>query len=218
MTRDVHKPGMTLIELLVAITVASLVFAVAVSVYLTVTASLRRQQENHPGRADAALDQLCHDLTACAQVPSSNMPAFVLECPILQTNIPGLASLAFSIGSISGPDEDFSKLEIKRVRYSVVRGEDQSDSVLMRETMTLWGTDALAPAISNVVLEGVTAFDVGALSDSEWTNIWKSSGRTMLPRAVRIRLDWMAGTATETACVEVFIPAGNQVPGGGAGL
>ena len=216
MTRDIHKPGMTLIELLVSIAIASLVFAASVSLYLTVTDSLGRQKDNPRGRAYPALDQLRHDLTACAQVPSSNVPAFVLECQVLQTNTPGLASLAFSIGSIPGPDDDFSKVEIKRVRYSVVSGDEQSNPVLVREIMTLWGTDALAPAMSNALLDGVVAFNVGALADTEWTNTWKSSGRAVLPRAVRIRLDWKAGNTTETAQVDVFIPAGNQVPGSGA--
>ena len=213
MARDVHNPGMTLIELLVAVTVASLVFTAAVSVYMVVTASLRRQHENPRAQAYAALDQLRHDLAACAQVPFSNMPAFVLECPILDANTTGLASLAFSVGGIPEPDDDFSKLEIRRVRYSVVEGEGTASLALMRETMTLWGTDALAPATSNAVMVGVAAFDVSAFSGAEWTNVWKSSGKALLPSAARIRLDWKVGSTTETASVEVFIPAGNQISG-----
>ena len=77
--------------------------------------------------------------------------------------------------------------------------------------MTLWGADALAPAQSNAVLKDVTAFEVSVLADSNWTNQWKSSPRTLLPAAARIRLDWRTAVTTETATVEIFIPSGNQV-------
>jgi len=213
---------MTLIELLVAIGVASLVFMASVSVYLVITASLRRQQDSTHGAAGLALDGLRRDLAACALSFSSNMPAFVMECQHPDTNTPGVASLAFSTGRIPGPEDDFSKLEIMRVSYSVVQpdaGGLDEGGTLMRQTMTQWGSDALAPAVSNPVMKGVTAFDVAVLPDSTWTNVWQSSARQLFPHAVRIRMDWRGATTTETASVDVFIPAGNPVPavaGGGA--
>lgn len=216
MTNDPHVQGVTLVELLVSIAVAALVFVAAVSVFLTVTESLRRQQGGRMVRAHEVLDDLRHDLASCAQVPISNVPAFLLEYPVHETNEAGFASLAFTVGSIPGPADDFSKLEIKRIRYSVISGDQASDPVLMRESLTLWGPDALSPAISNVVMEGVSAFEMGVDSDSGWTNTWKSSGKMLLPRAVRIRLNWKAESTNETASAEVFIPAGNQIPGGGA--
>jgi type II secretion system protein J len=204
MSRNTHTRGITLIELLVAISVASLVFAAALSVYLVVTASLRRQQERRHDEVAAALDQVRHDLAACAQAPYSNMPPFVLECPAFGAEGPGSCSLALSTGSIASPEEDFSKLEIRRVRYSVTAA-----GVLMREVQTLWGTDALAPPKSNAVMAGVGAWAVSVLADSDWTNQWSSSSRTLFPRAARLRLDWRTAVTTETAVVEVFIPAGN---------
>jgi type II secretion system protein J len=204
MRHDTHTRGVTLVELLVSISVASLVFAAAVSVYLVVNASLRRQQERHHEEVAAALDLVRHDLAACAQAPFSNMPPFVLECVAPDTNTAGPCSLAFSIGSIASPEEDFSKLEIRRVRYSVTAA-----GVLMREVQTLWGTDALAPPKSNAVMEGVGAWEVAVLADSDWTNQWTSTPRSLFPRAARLRLDWRTSVTTETASVEVFIPAGN---------
>ena len=204
MTRDMHRRGITLIELLVALSVASLVFAASVSVYLVINASLRRQQERRHDTVASVLDQIRHDLACCAQAPYTNMPPFVLESPARESNVPGLCSLAFSIGSIPTPEDDFSKLEIQRVRYGV-----SPDGVLARETMTLWGTDALAPTKTNAVMEGVTAWEVSALGESDWTNQWTSSARNLFPRAVRLRLDWRSAATTETSTVEVFIPAGN---------
>jgi len=213
MTRNAHTSGMTLIELMVSVGVSTLVFLAAVSVYLVVSASLRRQQDKTHNAAASALDQLRHDLASCAQSVSSNMPAFEVACPAHETNAPGLASLAFSTGRIPTPEDDFSRLEIERVRYVVVPappgGGDEGS--LIRETMSLWGPNAFAPAVSNSVMQGVTAFDVSVLPDSTWTNAWKSSARTLFPRAVRIRMDWRRANTSETATVEVFIPAGNPI-------
>jgi len=51
-------------------------------------------------------------------------------------------------------------------------------------------------------------------SDTGWTNNWVWSGRTLVPRAARLHLEWRSESATETTRLEVFIPAGNLVPGG----
>lgn len=220
MTRERHKRGMTLIELLVGISIATVVLIASVSVYLVVTSSLRRQQKNTRETAYAVLEQVRHDLAACAQAPSTNIPPFLLECAATGTNVPVLAALSFSTGTVPEPQDDFSKLEIRRIRYSVVPtspGQDREEGgVLTRETTTLWGTDALAPAVSNPVMSGVTAFDVQVYAGSAWTNEWKSSGGTLMPCAARIRLDWRTATTSETASVEVFIPAGNPVAGAGS--
>ncbi|MEI8120691.1 MAG: type II secretion system protein GspJ [bacterium] len=213
MTRNAPPSGMTLIELIVALGVATLVFMSSVSVYLVVTASLRRQQDKTHSAAASALDQLRHDLASCAQSISSNRPAFEVECPAHETNVPGLASLAFSTGRIPSPEDDFSRLEIERVHYGVVPAPpgEGDGGTLIRETMTLWGPNAFAPAVSNPVMQGVTAFDVSVLPDSLWTNTWKSTTRTLFPRAVRIRMDWRTAVTSETATVDVFIPAGNPI-------
>jgi type II secretion system protein J len=209
MTRGTHTRGMTLIELLVAISVSTMVFAASVSLYMVITASILRQQERRHEAGAAALDQIRHDLAGCAQAPFSNMPPFKVESPAHDTNAPGLCSLEFFVGSIPLPEDDFSKLEIHRIRYSVTDA-----SVLMRESVSLWGTDALGPATSNGVLEGVTAWEVSVLTESGWTNQWTSSARRLFPQAARLRLDWRTASTTETATVEVFIPAGNGVGGG----
>lgn len=197
--------GMTLIELLVAITVAILVFTASVSVYLAVTSSLRRQQDRRQGTAVAALDQIRHDLACCAQATFSNTPPFSVGTHAAEAGAPGFSSLAFFMGGTPGPEDDFSRFEVKRVQYSVSSG-----GALIRESQTLWGTDALAPATSNVVLEGVMAWEVSVLADSDWTNRWVSSARCLIPRAARLRLDWRTAATTETARVDVFIPAGSS--------
>ena len=205
---------MTLIEILVAMSVSLLVLLASVSVYRTLTGSLHRQQSSRQEPAYAALEQLRQDLSQCAQIPSTNQPAFVLVSHITETNAPHVSSLAFSAGSLSSPEADFSSLDITRIRYNLISTESDREGLLVRETMSLWGSNALAPAVSNTVLDHVTAFEVSVLSDTGWTNNWSSSGRTLVPRAARLHLEWRAESTAESAQLEVFIPAGNLVPGG----
>lgn len=207
--------GVTLVELLVAIGVGSLVFMASVSVYLVVTSSLGRQRSSAHDTAYATLDQLRHDLAACAQAPSSNTPVFSVECQLQETNMPGVSSLVFSQGRLPSPDDDFSRLEVIRVRYGVISPASlqEAGGRLIKETMTLWGADAFAPAVTSVMMEGVSAFEVQALAEAGWTNAWSSSARSLYPRAVRIRLDWRTSVTTETATVDVFVPAGNSITG-----
>lgn len=208
-----RRAGMTLIEILVAISISSLVLFACVSVYRTIMGSLQRQQSNRQAPAYAALDQLRHDLSQCAQIPSTNLPAFVLQSWDGASNAPSLSSLAFSAASLPSAETDFSSMEVARIRYSLVPVESGLENRLIRETMSLWGSNAMAPAVSNVILDHVTTFEVLVLSGG-WTNNWSSSTRTLVPQAARVRLDWHTETASETARMEIFIPAGNLISGG----
>jgi prepilin-type N-terminal cleavage/methylation domain-containing protein len=83
-----RQAGMTLVEILVALSVSSLILVAAVAVYRTMTTSIRRQQAQRLEPAHAVLDQLRQDLSQCAQVPSSNSPAFSLESVVIESNAP----------------------------------------------------------------------------------------------------------------------------------
>ncbi|MEI6564157.1 MAG: type II secretion system protein GspJ [bacterium] len=206
---------MTLLEILVAVSVSILILLASVSVYLAITGSIQRQQTSRHEPLYAALEQVRHDLVQCAQIFSTNLPAFVLTSPEIGTNSSGIASLAFSMGNLASPEVDFSSMEVIRVRYQVTPSEAGHDDggTLSRATMIPGDANAFEHAISNAILDHVTAFDVAVLSGTDWTNQWSSSSRNLLPRAVRLRLECRLDTTTGTASMEVFIPAGNSVPG-----
>ncbi|MEI6166228.1 MAG: type II secretion system protein GspJ [bacterium] len=208
-----RQAGMTLVEILVALSVSSLILVAAVSVYRTMTGSLHRQQSRRLEPAYAVLEQLRQDLSQCAQVPSSNIPAFILKSVFIESNAPQQSVLAFSRGHLPSPESDFSGMEVMRLRYSLISSGAGPAGALVRESQSLWGSNALAPAVSNTLLEHVTAFEVSVLSESGWTNNWESSSRTLLPRAARLRMDWETGAQLDSTRLEVFIPAGNVVPG-----
>lgn len=216
MSRDLSKQGgqtgLTLIEILVAISVSTVIVGVALSAYLTLSASLRRQADTRLDDALIALDNLRHDLASCSQVSFSNTPVFEVRTTGDSEETPPLSTLAFHSGNLPPKATDFSRMEVQRIRYTLQPDNDDSGSqTLLREALTLWGAEALAPPLSNAVLKGVSRFEVRVLEGSGWTNQWSSRLNRPFPRAARVRLDWKSAHTTETASIVIFIPAGNTL-------
>ena len=223
MSRHLHRPGgapgMTLIEILVAISISALIMGVALSVYVTVLGSLRRQNDARWDSAASTLDALRHDLVSCVPASFSNAPAFqVDQTSVDQTSVDqtldddrALSTLSFCTGDLKEGEEDFARLEIRRNRYSVQPGSPATNQALVRETVTLWGAEALGTPSSNELMNAVSRFEVNVLDGDTWTNQWQSKPNHLLPRAARVRLEWATGHTTETASIVVYIPAGNSV-------
>lgn len=203
---------MTLVELLVAVGISTLILVAALSIFTVISRSLHRPVEQRRDAAYDALEMIRQDLAACAQSVVSNVPAFAVRTTSPGEDQPVRSDLAFIKGRLPPSALDCSRLETEWIRYSVQAGGNEGGQ-LIRESMTLWGPDALAPFITNVLLQGIGDFEVSAQAEAGWTNQWKSSSRTLLPKVARIRLAWTAGSTTEVAGVECFIPAGNVIPG-----
>jgi type II secretory pathway component PulJ len=200
---------MTLIEILIAISVSTLIAGVALSVYLTLSASLRRQTDTRLDDAAAALDSLRHDLVSCTQAAFSNTPVFEVRTT---GESPPLSTLALCGANMSPGNGDFSRMEVTRIRYTLHADNEQGTlQTLQREMTTLWGAEALAPPVSNTVLKGVSRFELSVMDASGWTNQWMSRPNRALPLAAKVRLDWGTARTTETASIVVFIPAGNTL-------
>ncbi len=203
---------MTLIEILVAISISTIIVGVALSAYLTLSASLRRQADTRLDDALTALDNLRHDLVSCSQVTFSNTPAFEVRTTGNTDETPALSTLAFCSGNLPTKANDFSRMDVQRIRYTLQPDTDPGGAqTLMREALTLWGSEALAAPLSNAVLKNVSRFEMQVLEGSGWTNQWTSRLNRPFPRAARVRLDWKSARTTETASIVIFIPAGNTL-------
>jgi type II secretion system protein J len=216
MSRDLSKQGgltgMTLIEILVAISVSTIIMGIALSAYLTLSASLRRQADTRLDDALVALDNMRHDLASCSQASFSNTPIFEVRTTGGNDETSPLSALSFCSVSLPPKANDLSRMEVHRIRYTLQPSRDTGGTqTLTRESLTLWGAEALASPVSNAVLKGVSRFEVQVMEGSGWTNQWTSRLNRQVPRATRVRLDWEAARTTETASIVIFIPAGNNL-------
>ena len=199
---------MTLIELILAIAIASLVITLVFSVYHTVSVTMQGQEERRRG-ADAAADavqQIARDL-ACTFAPKSDRGVQVhpREGRLGST----VSQLSFCTAVMPEGETDLRWFELHRVAYRV--GIDAKDAVvLFRENQPLAGPGAFAPPVTNVLAGDVESFRVSVYDGSEWKDEW-SSGDAACPRAARIELTARYGSGTKTFQTEVLIPAGNSV-------
>lgn len=202
------RDGMTLIELLLAIAIASLVITLVFSVYRTVSTTMQGQDDRRRG-ADAASDavqRIAHDL-ACTFAPKSDAACeFTLE---KGASTPAASQLSFCTAVMPEGETDLRWFELHRVAYRV--GADSENAMaLFRENQPLAGPGAFAPPVTNTLAGNVESFRISVYDGSEWKDEWSSAEGTC-PRAARIELIAKYGSGTKTFQTEVLIPVGNSV-------
>lgn len=202
--------GLTLIEILVGISISTLIAAVAFSIYFTFTRSFRALGATAGTEALAAMEVLQADLLSCAQASFSNTPAFEVRPVEPGNGLPACSALEFCSSEPIPGQEESGQISLFYRRYAVAF--PGTPSVLARETACLWGPHAMDPPTSNTLMKGIVRFEVNVLVEDRWTNFWRSTTATLCPRAARIDLDWEADGSTGRTSRILFIPAGNGIP------
>ncbi len=204
--------GMTLIEILVALSVSTLVLTVALSIYFTFSGSFRRMDDPRHRAIITALDTIRHDLAASVQASFTNDPTFALESVPVGLEDRFQSTLTFHTAYSPPGDQSLPQMTIARLGYHIQNNPlGPAGATLFRDSVTIWGPDAMAQPVSNALIHDILGFEVNVLDAHGWTNRWKSSAAHLVPRAARLRLDWQGARTTETASLIVFIPAGNTI-------
>ena len=204
-----RRSGMTLIELILAIAIASLVITIVFSLHYTVLVTMQRQEERRRG-ADTAADavqQIARDL-ACTFAPNSDEACkFILE---KDGNGTFASQLSFCSAVMPEGETDLRWFELHRVAYRV--GVDTKNaSVLFRENRPLTGPGAFASPSTNVLEGNVESFHISVHDGLEWKDEWASTGDAPCPRAARIEMTARYGSGIKTFQTEILIPAGNSI-------
>jgi type II secretory pathway component PulJ len=198
---------MTLIELILAIAIASLVITLVFSVYRTVSVTMQGQDERRRG-ADAVADavqRIARDI-ACTFAPKSDAACkFILG---KGASTPAASQLSFCTAVMPDGETELRWVQLHRVTYRVGTGSKDTAG-LLRESQPLAGPGAFAPPVTNALANDVESFRVSVYDGSEWKDEW--SGDAACPRAARIELTARHGSGTKTFQTEVLIPAGNSV-------
>jgi type II secretion system protein J len=208
--------GFTLVELLVAMAISTFVAAAALSVFLTITASQRRQTESRREDALQALDVLRRDVACALPTAFTSAPPFALETaagnPLADPD-GGRADLILTTGRLDDDATDLTRLHVWRVRYRrVSTGPHDATTVLTREAVRLDAPGSEAGTETGILFRGVVSFDVSVLQGATWTNHWMPSSRQPLPKAVRMELGWTEAGTTVTAGAWTVLPAAQAFP------
>lgn len=212
MPRPLHRfpnaSAFTLIELLVAIAASALIAAAALSLFFTLTGSLRRQSASRREAAWQALDRIRRDI-ACA------LPTSVTSSPPLSVTAGDDSSddLTLTTATLDG-DASLSRLQVWNVRYRLA-GAAAGDETrgLIREAALLAGPSSPSAGATGELFRGASRFSVQVLAGPVWTNRWTPSLRQPLPPAVRVSLEWPRATTTETVEVSTALPVAQPIRG-----
>jgi prepilin-type N-terminal cleavage/methylation domain-containing protein len=206
--RRLSRSGMTLIELILAIALASLVVTLVFSVYRTVSTTLQGQDDRRRG-ADAVADavqKIARDITCTFAPESDEACKFTLE---KGDSAPAASQLSFCTAVLPEGETDLRWFELHRVAYHI--GKDSKGGVVLyRENRPLAGPGAFSPPVTNVLATSVESFHISVYNGSEWNDEW-GTAEAGCPRAARIELTATYGTGTKTFQTEVLIPVGNSV-------
>lgn len=201
--RPVCRSGTTLIELILAIAIASLVITLVFSLYHTVSATLGGQEERRRG-ADAATDavrQIARDLACAFALKFDETCKFTLQKDGHGTSV---SQLSFCSAVMPEGETDLRWLELRRIAYRL----DVKTSMLLRENQPLAGPGAFVSSRTNALEKEVESFHVSVHNGLEWKDEWADAS---CPRAARIEVTTRRGSGVKTFQTEVLIPAGNSI-------
>lgn len=223
--------GFTLVELMLALSIAAVLLGLVFSLYFTVSRTVDGQRDRRAGATAMmyALDRLARDLTSALPVPGHREGGFLLETedsargPISRVVFCTTRALPSYTGEAQDlldeerdprDQRDTRWFEIVEVAYWLEYAPRERGR-LMRTERPLVGPEALEPARTNVLAVGVDQFHVRVRPENEWVDAWEIKAddeEAVWPRAARIDLvpdDRARGARPQT--VDVLIPTGRVI-------
>jgi|GEM_PF-996669 len=205
--------GFTLIEVLVALSIATLVALVIFSVYHATSSSLASLESGRRRATDAvsAMDMLGRDLVCAIDLPFAGSVSFMLD-PGVSGEAPASA-LAFHTVEVSSPDNESVRFKVLLVNYSLKGDEDEENAPvnvrwLVRETQQIMEDGTIGPSEIRKLAMGVNLFTVSVSDGTRWLEKWPVDGGASVPQGARIGLSYAAGRSTRHLESTVVIPAG----------
>lgn len=219
--------GFTLIELILAVSIALILLGLVFSLYHTLSRTVDDQRARLTGGTAMmhALEQLTRDLMSSMPVPGYDEGGFLLETE--QAARGPSSHVAFCTARFRPANEsprdpaddppdprearDLRWFDIVEVTYSLEYAPRERGR-LIRTERPLTGPAALEPARTNVLATGVDQFHVRVRHEDEWVDAWEvdpDDEEAEWPRAARITVDpddRARGAHAQT--VDVLIPAG----------
>ena len=196
---------MTLIEILLALSIAILVVAVVLSLYRTVSATASGQNRRKTGAEITASlhNLLTRDLTTVIAPAEDELCRFSLE-----SDEAGFSKIAFARARADEAETDKRWFTVEQVAYQVIDTSAYTVA-LVRVTRPILGPGALQAAETNVVATGVQEFQLRAFDGADWYESWPQRESAAAPQAVGLSILFQAGDEQKRIATEIMIPVGN---------
>lgn len=203
--------GFTLVEILVALAVGTLVVLVVFSVYHATSSSIMAVESGRRSSRDAAtaIDLVGRDLACAIDLPFAGSVSFMLD-PGMPGAMPS-PSLFFHTVEVSTPDEASVVFKAFRVSYAVKPSDEDapgSPCVLARESQRIMEDGTLCAAEVREIVHDVAGLAISVSDGRKWLDKWPVEGGGSMPSGARIGLSYRTGNSVRTLESSVIIPAG----------
>ena len=199
----------TLVELLVALSLAVVITALILATFTIVTTAHRGQTERAICRNTAGrlLQQLARDLERTFVFPKDESTDFRLARGAAASN--AVFELVFTRLAPHPGEKDLRWAEAAQMTYRLLE-TDPSNLTLYCLSRLLAGPAAIQPSTTNQIFRELEYLDVQLYDGTDWKNEWKGGSKSTnaVPRAARITLTTHHGAARYTVNEDVIIPAG----------
>ncbi len=225
---DTVSTGFTLVELMLAISIAVVLVGLIFSLYFAVSRTVEDQHERRTGGTAMilALEQITRDLVNAIPVPGYEENGFLLETeeaargPASHLTFCSARTRPAPTGETGDPAEtetgdhparDLRWFEVWEISYRLEYAPRERGR-LIRTERPIVGPEALEPPRTNVLATGVDQFHVRVRQDDDWTDTWTvdpHDEQATWPRAARITLAPDTRVqGGQTHMVDVLIPVG----------
>ena len=201
------QKGMTLIEVLLAVAIASLVIVLLFVTYRTAMTVVESQRHriNTEVDADDVLDKLIDDLMRLYVVQEGMYPSFELT---QDSSMDDDITLSFYT---MRPDDVLPELKWSDVMYMSYQLRHDHDHIYLQQTFTpLLGTQA-GVTITNRLLEGIQAMTIESYDGETWVPEYSATDEQQIPEKIKISIDMQHSQRQTPLIAEILIPAGHRV-------
>jgi prepilin-type N-terminal cleavage/methylation domain-containing protein len=184
--------GFTLIEVLLALAIASIIGGVIFALFRTsaATTGSLHASGRRLDRATAAMDLVCRDITCSVLLDVTGVVPFFLE-PGGQ-GVDHCSSLALYCADKD--EQGFGGIELCKIRYSLLEDDGGGGRTLVREKRVIQESGELAEPTELALADGIASFVVVAYDGTEWGNAWpRQNIAARLPQAAHISLSFVDG-------------------------
>ncbi len=204
------RSGMTLIEVLLALSIATLVIALVLSIYHTVSLNVQSQEKRHKGSVAiaGAVQQLSDDLARTFIVEDNDQCIFSLT-PASEREDLG-SSVSFCMTRRQEGERDARWLVAEHVEYRAEKGENGGIN-LVRERQPLAGPQTRDTCGTNILITGISRFQITVFDGEEWQESWPVDDQVRCPKAAHIEIQAAQPEASPVFKTTVFLPAGNVI-------
>jgi type II secretion system protein J len=191
-SRNPRNAGFTLIEIMVAVAIGSMILIMAYASYHSIFDSIKRSTglSEFYENVNLALLSIDRDLSNAYFTRSNKNITFICETDSSGSRLNFVAVNHNDYNFIGTPNTPVRTSDVKEVGY-YLRADKNTQGLsylIKREKADYWGEDPLSGGTENILLPNVVSLKFEFNRGNDWDDNWDSRQNNNFPKAVKTKL------------------------------